>query len=46
MKRFLWWALGPLWRDVGIIERGALVFLLVLTALVCLLALRAVVVAR
>ena len=46
MKRFLLWALGPLWRDVGIIERAALVLLLALLVAVSLLALLAIIVGR
>ncbi len=46
MKRFLRWAMGPLWRDVGIIERGALIFLLALLVFAWLLALVAIIAGR
>lgn len=41
-ERFLRWAWGPLWRDVGIIERGALIFLFVVLVGAWLLVLLAV----
>jgi hypothetical protein len=46
LRRFVHWALGPLWRDVGIIERGALVFLLALLVGSILLAILAIIVGR